>query len=60
VNAYEPGAKNVQLEAMFEELKKGIMPLIRSVAKRGREGEDGQRRSMASSTRPGRRSLAEQ
>ncbi len=40
VNAYEPGAKKAQLEAMFEELKTGIVPLIRSVAERSREGED--------------------
>jgi carboxypeptidase Taq len=40
VNAYEPGAKKAQLEAMFEELKTGIVPLIRSVAEQSREGED--------------------
>src|SRR5919199_1734433 len=40
VNAYEPGTKKAQLEAMFEELKTGIVPLIRSVAEQSREGED--------------------
>jgi Zn-dependent M32 family carboxypeptidase len=60
VNAYEPGAKNVQLEAMFEELKKGIMPLVRSVAKRGREGEDRAASLYGEFDEASRRSLAEQ
>ena len=38
--AYEPGAKKARLEAMFEELKRGVVPLIRSVAEWRREGED--------------------
>jgi carboxypeptidase Taq len=38
LDAYEPGAKKVRLEAVFEELKAGIVPLIRAVA--GRDGED--------------------
>ena len=44
LDAYEPGAKKAQLEAMFEELKRGIVPLIRAVAERNaersRDGED--------------------
>ena len=44
LDAYEPGAKKAQLEAMFEELKRGILPLIRAVAERSaernRDGKD--------------------
>jgi carboxypeptidase Taq len=44
LDAYEPGAKKARLEAMFEELKKGIVPLIRAVAEadaeRGQDDED--------------------
>ncbi len=40
LDAYEPGAKKARLEAMFEELKRGIVPLIRAVAERSRDGED--------------------
>jgi carboxypeptidase Taq len=35
LEGYEPGAKKARIEAMFEELKKGIVPLIRAVAARG-------------------------
>ncbi len=38
--AYEPGAKKARLEALFEEHKRGVVPLIRSVAEWRREGED--------------------
>src|SRR5215210_4058819 len=40
LGAYEPGVKKAQLEAMFEQLKRGIVPLIRSVAEQSREGEN--------------------
>ena len=44
LDAYEPGAKKARLETMFEELKRGIVPLIRAVAEqsaeRGRDSED--------------------
>jgi carboxypeptidase Taq len=40
LDAYEPGAKKARLEAMFEELKRGIVPLIRAVVERSRDGED--------------------
>ena len=35
LDAYEPGAKKARLEAMFEELKEGILPLIRAVVAKG-------------------------
>jgi len=35
LEGYEPGAKKARIEAMFEELKKGIVPLIRAVAAQG-------------------------
>ncbi|MDP8926148.1 MAG: carboxypeptidase M32 [Actinomycetota bacterium] len=35
LEGYEPGAKKARIEAMFEELKKGIVPLIRAVVERG-------------------------
>src|SRR3954471_6371745 len=38
LDTYEPGAKRVQLEVVFEELKAGIVPLIRAAA--GWDGED--------------------
>ncbi|MDQ3965387.1 MAG: carboxypeptidase M32, partial [Actinomycetota bacterium] len=38
LDGYEPGAKKKQLEAMFEELKKGIVPLVRAVAEREEDG----------------------
>ena len=40
LGAYEPGASKAQLEVMFEELKRGIVPLIRSVAEQSREDEN--------------------
>src|SRR5215210_1191752 len=40
LDAYEPGAKKERLEVMFEELKVGIVPLIRAVAERSQDGED--------------------
>jgi carboxypeptidase Taq len=40
LDAYEPGAKKVRLEVMFEELKAGVVPLIRAVAERNQDGED--------------------
>ena len=32
LDGYEPGAKKAQLEKMFEELKEGVVPLVRAVA----------------------------
>src|SRR5918997_4283569 len=40
LDAYEPEAKKARLETMFEELKRGIVPLIRAAAERSRDGED--------------------
>ncbi len=44
LDAYEPGARKARLEPMFEELKRGVVPLIRAVAERtaehSRDGED--------------------
>jgi carboxypeptidase Taq len=40
LDAYEPGAKKARLEVVFEELKAGIVPLIRRVAERNQDGED--------------------
>ena len=40
LDGYEPGAKKKQLEAMFEELKKDIVPLVRAVAGHEEDGED--------------------
>jgi carboxypeptidase Taq len=40
LDAYEPEAKKARLETMFEELKRGIVPLIRAVAERSRGGKD--------------------
>ena len=37
LNAYEPGAKKARLEVMFEELKEGVLPLIRTVVAKGNE-----------------------
>ena len=34
LDGYEPGARKARLEAMFEELKEGIVPLVRAVARR--------------------------
>jgi carboxypeptidase Taq len=39
LDGYEPGAKKARLEAMFEELKVGIVPLVREVVEKG-NGED--------------------
>src|SRR5215203_3617487 len=39
LDAYEPGAKKVRLEAMFKELKEGVLPLIRAVVAKG-DGKD--------------------
>ena len=39
LDAYEPGAKKARLEAMFEELKEGVVPLIRAVVAKG-DGKD--------------------
>ncbi len=38
LDGYEPGAKKARLEAMFEELKKGIVPMIRRISERGDDG----------------------
>jgi carboxypeptidase Taq len=38
LDAYEPGAKTTRLSSMFEELKKGIVPLISAVVQRSRDG----------------------
>ncbi|CAN5208605.1 carboxypeptidase M32 [soil metagenome] len=38
LDGYEPGAKKARLERMFEELKAGLVPLIRSISER--DGED--------------------
>ncbi|HZY56831.1 MAG TPA: carboxypeptidase M32 [Rubrobacteraceae bacterium] len=38
LDGYEPGAKKKQLEVMFEELKKGIVPLVQAVAEREEDG----------------------
>jgi carboxypeptidase Taq len=35
LDAYEPGAKKARLEVMFEELKEGVLPLIRAVVAKG-------------------------
>ena len=40
LDAYEPGATKPRLEVMFEELKTGVVPLIRAVAERNQDGED--------------------
>jgi carboxypeptidase Taq len=40
LDAYEPGAKKARLEIMFEELKEGVLPLIRAVVAKG-NGKDG-------------------
>ena len=44
LDAYEPGARKARLEGMFEELKRGVVPLIRAVAERtaerSRNGEE--------------------
>jgi carboxypeptidase Taq len=40
LDAYELGAKKARLEVMFEELKAGIVPLIRAGAERNQDGED--------------------
>jgi carboxypeptidase Taq len=37
LDGYEPGARKAQLETMFEELKGGIVPLVRVVAGRAHE-----------------------
>src|ERR687897_2938421 len=37
LDAYEPGAKKARLEVMFEELKEGVLPLIRTVVAKGNE-----------------------
>src|SRR5215212_499027 len=37
LDGYEPGAKKARLETMFEELKGGIVPLVRVVAGRAHE-----------------------
>ena len=39
LDAYEPGAKKARLEVMFEELKEGVLPLIRAVVAKG-NGKD--------------------
>ena len=38
LDGYEPGATKARLEVMFEELKKGIVPLIREISERGDDG----------------------
>ncbi len=38
LDGYEPGARKARLERMFEELKAGLVPLIRSISERN--GED--------------------
>jgi carboxypeptidase Taq len=40
LDAYEPGAKTARLASMFEELRRGVVPLINAVAERSRDGED--------------------
>jgi carboxypeptidase Taq len=40
LDAYEPGVKKARLETMFEELKEGVLPLIRAVVAKG-NGKDG-------------------
>jgi carboxypeptidase Taq len=37
LDAYEPGAKTARLASMFEELKKGVVPLISAVVQRSRD-----------------------
>ncbi|MBV9453906.1 MAG: carboxypeptidase M32 [Rubrobacter sp.] len=37
LDGYEPGARTVQLETMFEELKEGIVPIVRAIAGRAYE-----------------------
>src|ERR687894_1789053 len=39
LEAYEPGAKTSRLASMFEELRRGVVPLISAVAKRNHDGE---------------------
>src|SRR5215217_3099526 len=39
LDAYEPGAKKARLEAMFEELKEGVLPLIGATVAKG-DGKD--------------------
>jgi carboxypeptidase Taq len=39
LDGYEPGAKKARLEAMFGELRAGILPLIREVAGQGDGGD---------------------
>ena len=41
LDAYEPGAKTARLASMFEELKKGVVPLISAVAQHSRDGAEG-------------------
>ena len=38
LDGYEPGASKARLERMFGELKKGIVPMIREISKRGDDG----------------------
>src|SRR5918998_3727367 len=40
LDAYEPGAKTAKLASIFEELRKGVVPLISAVATRSRDDED--------------------
>jgi carboxypeptidase Taq len=40
LEGYEPGAKKAQLEKMFQELKEGIVPLVRAVAEQKEKNED--------------------
>ena len=39
LDAYEPGAEKARLEIMFQELKEGVLPLIRAVVAKG-DGKD--------------------
>ena len=40
LDTYEPGAKTARLASMFEELKKGVVPLISAVVQRSRDGAE--------------------
>src|ERR671910_3468538 len=40
LDAYEPGAKTIRLTSMFEELKKGVVPLISAVVQLSRDGAE--------------------
>ncbi len=40
LDGYEPGATKVRVEAMFEELKAGVVPMIRAISERGDDAKE--------------------